>query len=244
LALAIYALVLTGLEEDFYLTTIPVNGVTSIPAHEIVEASELAGAHIFSADPGVAAQNIMDVPGVISATVTLKWPNEVEISIAENTPVASWVEGENRFWITSDGDLIPARASNEGLMAIESEIPRNDPAPAAADADAAEIEEGSAEIPIPAAPDAEVEFVPADVLAGALMLQELRPEINHLYYRPATGLSFEDGRGWRVFFGSGTDMNQKLVVYETIVAELSNQGLTPIYISVSNQEKPYFRAEP
>ena len=67
LALAIYALVLTGRERDVYLTTIPVNGVTSIPAQEIVEASELAGAHIFSADPGIAAENIMRVPGVISA---------------------------------------------------------------------------------------------------------------------------------------------------------------------------------
>jgi hypothetical protein len=37
-------------------------------------------------------------------------------------------------------------------------------------------------------------------------------------------------------------MNQKLVIYETIVEDLLARGLTPQYISVSNQEKPYYRA--
>jgi hypothetical protein len=80
------------------------------------------------------------------------------------------------------------------------------------------------------------------VLEGALMLRQLRPNIDTLYYRPSSGLSYQDGRGWRVYFGTGTDMQQKLVVYEAIVAELLAQELTPTYISVSNQEKPYYMA--
>jgi hypothetical protein len=35
-------------------------------------------------------------------------------------------------------------------------------------------------------------------------------------------------------------MHQKVVVYETIVAELQARGITPVYISVSNKEKPYY----
>jgi hypothetical protein len=89
---------------------------------------------------------------------------------------------------------------------------------------------------------ANLAFIPQDVLAGAEQLRELRPNIEKLYYRGDSGLSYQDGRGWRVYFGSGTDMNQKLVIYETIVEELLARGLTPQYISVSNQEKPYYRA--
>jgi hypothetical protein len=85
--------------------------------------------------------------------------------------------------------------------------------------------------------------VAPDVLAGALQLQALQPGIEKLSYRPSSGLSFEDGRGWQVFLGTGTDMNQKLVVYETIVAELAERGLTPVYVSVSNQNKPYYLAQ-
>jgi hypothetical protein len=37
-------------------------------------------------------------------------------------------------------------------------------------------------------------------------------------------------------------MQQKSAVYKAIVAELQARQLTPEYISVSNQEKPYYMA--
>jgi hypothetical protein len=62
------------------------------------------------------------------------------------------------------------------------------------------------------------------------------------YYRPSGGLSFIDAQGWRAYFGTGQDMQQKSAVYKAIVAELQARQLTPEYISVSNQEKPYYMA--
>ena len=82
--------------------------------------------------------------------------------------------------------------------------------------------------------------MPTDVLAGALQLRELRPNIDRLYYRPGAGLSYQDGRGWRVFFGSGLEMEQKLAVYETVVENLTERQVQPDYISVSNHQKPYY----
>lgn len=241
LALSIYALTLIGLDENFYLTAIPVEGVVSVPTAEVVQASNLAGSHVFAADPGAAAQQIMDnVPGVISAEVTLNWPNQVQINVMEDSPIAIWVEGSNQFWVTRNGRLIPARSSSLGLLMIQSEVEiPTAPTPVADDADAVEGEETAEPAPV----TANMRFVPQDVLAGALQLRELRPNIDQLFYRPGSGLSYQDGRGWRVYFGSGTDMTQKLVVYETIVDELLAQGLTPQYVSVSNQEKPYFLAQ-
>ncbi len=237
LALSIYALTLIGLDENFYLTTIPVEGVVSMPATEVVQASHLAGSHVFAADPGAAAQQIMDnVEGIISAEVTLNWPNQVQISVTEDSPIAIWIEGSNQFWVTRNGRLIPARSGSLGLLMIQSEVEiAAVPTPAAEPTD----EETAEPTPV----SANMRFVPQDVLAGALQLRELRPNIDQLFYRPGSGLSYQDGRGWRVYFGSGTDMSQKLVVYETIVDELLAQGLTPQYVSVSNQEKPYFLAQ-
>ena len=37
-------------------------------------------------------------------------------------------------------------------------------------------------------------------------------------------------------------MNQKLAVYETVVTDLLARGIQPTYISVSNQEKPFYKA--
>ncbi|MCA9947048.1 MAG: FtsQ-type POTRA domain-containing protein [Anaerolineales bacterium] len=241
LALSIYALSLIGLDENFYLTAIPVEGVISVPATEVVQASNLAGSHVFAADPGAAAQHIMEnVPGIISATVTLGWPNRVQINVTEDSPIAIWIEGSNQFWVTRNGRLIPARSESLGLLMIQSEVE----VPAASTPAAAEAVDGeSEETAVPEPVNAHMRFVPHEVLAGALELKTLRPNIDRLFYRPSSGLSYQDGRGWRVFFGTGTDMIQKIVVYETIVEELLAQGLTPQYVSVSNQEKPYYLAQ-
>ncbi len=240
LALTLYAMTLIGLDERFYLTAIPVEGVISVPATEVVRASSLAGSHVFAADPGTAAQQIMDnVPGIISATVTLGWPNQVQINVTEDSPIAIWVEGSNQFWVTRNGRLIPARSQSLGLLMIQSE----DEAANAASSEVAVAADEDDEALVVETAHPHIRFVPHDVLAGALDLKRLRPNIDRLFYRPSSGLSYQDGRGWRVFFGTGTDMAQKLVVYETIVDELLAQGLTPAYVSVSNQEKPYYLAQ-
>lgn len=244
LALSIYALTLIGMDENFYLTAIPVEGVISVPATEVVQASNLAGSHIFAADPGTAAQQIMDnVPGIISAEVTLNWPNQVQINVTEDSPIAIWVEGSNQFWVTRTGRLVPARSASLGLLMIQSEVEGVAVATAVPATPTGDEAADAAETAVAEPVSANMRFLPHDVLAGALQLKQLRPNIDRLYYRPSSGLSYQDGRGWRVFFGTGTDMSQKLVVYETIVEELLAQGLTPQYVSVSNQEKPYYLAQ-
>ncbi len=224
LAMSISALVMVGMDEHFYLRIIPVEGVATLSAENVVEVSGLAGIHVFAADPDQAAARITELPGVTAAEVTLNWPNQVGIVVHEDSPVAVWQEGINEFWITESGQLIPARSSFTGLLLIESELP-----PVVTDDPGDE-------------PQAGLDFIASDVLDGALQLRQLRPNIDKLYYRPSGGLSYQDGRGWRAHFGTGTDMHQKLVVYETLVNVLLEAGLTPSYISVSNQEKPFYMA--
>jgi hypothetical protein len=232
LSLCVYALVLTGLSLHFYLTLIPVEGANSMPPAEIVAASGLAGSHIFAADPNVAAQRIAELPGVISATVTLGWPNEVLIRIKEDSPIAIWQEGGRQFWITRGGRLIPSRSELPDLPIIVSEMS------IVAEAVASANEESTPDT----IPQTSLAFVPLSILEGVLELKDLRPSVNQFYYRPSGGLSFDDEQGWRGYFGTGQDMQQKMVVYEAIVAELQSRQLTPEYISVSNQEKPYYMA--
>lgn len=245
LAIVVYALYLVGMDTSFYLTKIPVEGASAIPAAEIVAASGLGGRHVFGVDPAEAATAVQEAPGVVSAAVELRWPNQVSIQVEEETPVLAWQVGENRYWVTEDGRLLPARADAPGLLQIEVEE-----SPVAADmrgavaAAAENTADGEETADDEAAEQSAADhFIPDRVLAGALQLRQLRPNIDKLFYRPSSGLSYEDGRGWRVYFGVGADMAQKLVVYETIVEDLLARELTPVYISVSNQEKPYYLAQ-
>ncbi len=291
LALSIFALVIIVQERRFYLTYIPVDGAVSFASEEIVSASNLAGNHIFSADPAQAAANITELPGVISATVSLQWPNQVHIQIAEEKPVAVWQENGTSYGVTSSGRLVPVSFPLTGLLQIIPEtgtLGLSAP-PVAVEEESPDLETGAVE-ELPSegeqAPleesgtvgeepppedvadqdlepeartndeggetvvgDAEtvtetsVTFVPQEVLQGALSLRKLRPSINELYYRPTDGLSYQDDRGWRVYFGTGIDMNQKLILYETILADLIMRGINPLYISVSNKNKPYYLAQ-
>ena len=247
LAFTVYAIILTGQFEDFYLTQIPVEGVVSIPTAEVVEASQLAGVHIFATDPNEAAQNIMALPGITAASVKVTWPNKVAIVVEEDTPVAVWQDGRNQYWVTKDGGLIPARTATTGLLTIEAELTETEQLQqelaAEAEAIAAEEQTTENEAEDAATTIASPPFLPHEALVGALQLRQLRPNIDRLYFRPGNGLSYQDGRGWRVYFGTGNDMEQKLVVYETIVEELLAQGITPVYISVANQERPYYKAQ-
>lgn len=241
-ALTVYAVYLIGADVRFYLTYIPVEGSFTIPPADIVAASDLAGAHIFAVDPGTAAAQIADLPGVVSATVTVGWPNEVLIRIREDNPVAVWQEGGQDYWVTENGRLIPARTGSIGLLRIQSEMAESrvlgDTAELQNDWLIDPFEPGSDETAV-----TQLAFIPDEILAAALQLRDLRPAIDRLYYRPAGGLSYEDSRGWRVYFGTGSDMAQKMTIYEAIVDDLLTRGVTPAYISVSNKEKPYYRAQ-
>jgi hypothetical protein len=251
--LSVYALVDIYNEQRFYLNYIPVEGSVAISPDEIAQASGLAGRHAFAADPTEAAKKIGDLPGIISATVTLRWPNQVFIAVNEEVPVAIWVENGQEFGVTQNGRLIPAVQLKPDLLRIQSEN-KNGSITLVGEGTSAEVSGQGGERGIGNSADSvekiatvaqkrpptSLAFIPPDVLDGAMQLRELRPTIDQLYYQPAGGLSYQDERGWRGYFGTGVQMNQKLVVYEAIVADLKARGIQPEYISVSNQEKPYY----
>lgn len=213
LVICVGCLVLVGQDDTFFLKMVPIEGAQTIPASEVLVNSGLVNNHVFAVDPNEAAARIGEMPGVVTATVTLVWPNQIAIRIGEEGPVAIWEQSGEQFWIDESGQLTKARAETNSLLVIRSEA---------------------------AKPVDEETFVAPDVLAGALQLREMRPNIDVLYYRAGGGLSYQDGRGWRAYFGTGTDMSQKLAVYETLVDDLQGRGIFPVYISVTNQNRPYY----
>lgn len=234
-----YALNLVATRTDFYLRYIPVEGAVSIDPQEIIVASELAGKHIFAADPNAAAGQIAEIPGVVAASVDLRWPNQINIQIEEDSPIAIWQTPEQSFWINQNLEIMVARGdaggllkinapSTAGLLGVERIAIEN---PEAEDAEAAPLYEYT------------TGAIPEELLVGAFLLQRLQPNgttLTELTFDPNHGLTFQDSRGWLVHMGTGPDMPQKLAIYRSIVADLQSRGITPEYVSVSNQEKPYY----
>lgn len=234
LVVCLYAMNLIGSQTGYYFTTIPVEGVLSITPDEVVATSGLAGQHVFSIDPEIAAAEIAETPGILSASVTVSWPNNVAIQIVEDTPVAIWEQEGTPYWINQQGILLPARINVPGLLRIQTDYPD-------AILGKTAVEEATTE---EVAPFTELGTIPEELLHSAFLLKKLAPNgqsLNSLAYYPGDGLSYQDDRGWTVHLGLGNDMAQKLSVYEAIVAELAQEGLTPTYVDVSNQAKPFYR---
>ena len=235
LLLCLYALNVIGSQTNYYFTVIPVEGVFSITPDEIVAKSGLAGQHVFSVDPEIAAEQIATTPGILAASVTVSWPNDVSIQIVEDTPIAIWEQEGTPYWVNQAGVLLPARVNVPGLLRIHTEYP---------DAILGQVDITESEESRLIAPYSPLGTIPEELLWSAFLLKKLSPNgqsLNSLTYHPGDGLSYRDERGWMVHLGVGDDMAQKLAVYEAVVAELAAQGVEPLYVDVSNQAKPFYR---
>jgi hypothetical protein len=239
LAMCIYALYLIGTNPRYYLTNVAVEGTVALSADEVVTIAELGGKHIFAAKPEQSAELIGALPGVVSVKVTTQWPNQTNIVIEEDLPILSWTENGTTFWVNDLGQFIPSAEVGSPPIRIKAELPEP-PMIQPSDEAIEEAEANDEEAPAPVQADTFLSFVSAELMAGVEQMVDLRPDVSLFDYTLAGGLGFQDARGWYAYFGTGDDMVQKDQLYEAIVSELQQQGVTPAYISVGNLEKPYY----
>jgi hypothetical protein len=63
--------------------------------------------------------------------------------------------------------------------------------------------------------------------------------VDVLLYDSQKGLGFHEGDGWTVWFGTGDDMETKLLVYHALVAEITDE-VQPGEISVVDPDRPVY----
>ena len=226
----LFAAMLTRLlvDQRMYVKEINLGGAALVPGEEIFAKSGLARQHIFWVNPAEVQRRIAAVSGIASAQVSVQWPNIVTVLVTEKVPVIKWVEGEQQWWVNAQGEKFVARGDVAGLLPITVDDATSGAAGAAAGAATAST----------VGPDL---LVPFPAIQGALQLRQLRPNIEQLHYDPLHGLSYQDGRNWRGYFGVGIEMAQKLAIYETLVDNLMARGIHPVMISVEDMRAPYYR---
>jgi hypothetical protein len=198
-------------ERSMFVTAINLGGASLVPAQEIFAESGMAGEHIFWVDAAEAQKRIAAIPGIATAAVAVEWPANVTVVVEERTPKLTLLEDGKKWWVDAEGQKFLSRGDLPGLLPIESDT------------------------------QAVLEALPPDAVQGALQMKELRPNIEKLYYDPQHGLSYQDGRGWRGYFGVGTDMAQKLAVYERLIDNLAAKSVYPTLISVEDLDAPFYR---
>jgi len=199
----------------YFVNSINLSGSLNIPGEEIYQASSVDNVNIFWIDPAQIQLNVESVPGIQSAQVEVRWPNQVYLAVFENEPVLSWSQAGQTMWVDREGVVFPARAELPGLLPIV-------------------VDDAS----YPLTPESRI---PKEAIAGALQLKQLRNNIELLHYDAINGLSYQDGRNWRGYFGVGTGMEVKLTVYETLIGNLLSRNIHPVVVSVVNEDAPFYR---
>jgi hypothetical protein len=170
--------------------------------------------HIFWVDPDQVRADILRSPTVADAVVRIGWPpNMVQIVITEREPALVWEQSGTATWIDLQGRVMRQRENRPDLMRV------------------------SVDDSVTGTVGARVE---PDIVSGAVQLQSLVPGVNLLRYHPDKGLGYNDQRGWETWLGTGTDMPEKVLIYNAIVSSLQARGIVPSEISVANPDAPYY----
>ena len=244
-----YALVTAWRSPDYLISNIQINGLQRLSEEEVLATLDLMGTHIFAVLPEDIRDEITaEFPEFRDIRVSVSLPAKVTITVTERQPMFTWQIDDSLIWVDTEGYLIPARGIASDMLTVA--------------ADALPIyqvehdlrEEGLTKIvqdktiSKPGLSElnffAQTKHIDSNLLVGVLQLNAWMPNEPYLLYQEVRGLGWEDVRGWDVYVGQKLEnINDKMVMYETIVRELEDQGINPSMVSVEFLYAPYYRVD-
>jgi len=206
----------------YYLFTTPtffvygadIRGYEAVSAHEIYVASDIDTKSIFWVDPGQVVANIMTLPNIKSAQVTIRLPATVIIEVSERTPELLWQTGDTIWWVDGEGIVVPPRGDTEGMLRIID----NDQQP---------VEVGYQ--------------IDPTIVRGAQMLRMLTPGLSEIRHSRSLGLTVASPEGWPIYLGDGSEMRRKLVSLTAVLEQIRSQDLNPSYIDLRDPLHPVYK---
>ncbi|MCJ7568198.1 MAG: FtsQ-type POTRA domain-containing protein [Anaerolineales bacterium] len=204
-----------------YKAGIPmIDGQQMLSLAQVRSLAGIEGQSAFLVDPGVVEARLKEAAEVSEATVTLKWPNRVEILLEERQPSVEWNDGGRIWWLSADGTAYIQHGIRSDLAQIMSAEPVLN-------------FEGNANDPV----------IDPGLLSAVDVLSKHLPEVSSWQFDPDHGLSFMDVRGWQAYFGEEGDMRMKARIYNTIAEKLFADSIPVTMVSVEDQHAPFYAME-
>ena len=250
LVVALAYCVLTAFRSpEYQVSTVEISGLQRLSAEEVLGNLNIVGDHIFAVQPKEIVDSIAaSYPELRDIQVTVSLPAKVSITVVERQPMFTWKMSNSTMWVDTEGYLIPARGEAAAMLTIDADaLPLYQ-----LDEDLREF--GSSKviqdktIRKPGQSTmmffAQTKHIDSNLLVAVLQLNAWMPNENTLLYQNQRGLGWADARGWDVFVGQKLEsINDKMVMYETIVRNLEEQGINPSMVSVEFLNAPYYRVD-
>lgn len=218
----------------FRVSAAQITGLRTVSERDVNLVLGLADTPIFLLQTDEMQKNLLEAfPELSAATVQLTWPNQVMVKVNERTPVLAWSAGGQTVWVDAQGMSFPVRGDEDtsSLVVVQA----SGPPPSPATGDTALLLDATAW---------SRPFMSVDLVSAVLLVNGFAPDGVELLYDLDHGLGWRDPRGWQVYFGTdGSDMGQRLQVYQALVDKLIAQEITPALISVEHLHAPYYRMD-
>ncbi|TFG89863.1 MAG: FtsQ-type POTRA domain-containing protein [Candidatus Atribacteria bacterium] len=244
-----FALLTAWRSPQYRVTTIQIKGLNRLSEDEVQNSLDLYEKHIFALEKSSVIEPIIrNFPELRDVRVDFSLPGNVYISVKEREPMITWQSKGNSVWIDSESYLIPARGEAEPMLTIQANsLPGYK---ILIDEETENMENVLRDKPqIKESIDQNTFFaypkqIDGTLLTAILQLNAWMPEESVLLYQQKRGIGWKDIRGWDVFIGSKLEnINDKMLMYETIVRKLEEQGIHPSIVSVEFLHAPYYRLD-
>jgi cell division protein FtsQ len=214
--------------EPFVVGSAKLIGNERLSAGDINAVMGIMGKSIIEASPQQLKYNLQAAfPELKDVRVSVGFPGSVTVRVIERQPLIAWQQDSKVSWIDAEGVAFPPRGAAEGLIPV---LALGDPPPLEADADYENIN-------LMVKP-----LLTAQTVQAMQSMIGYMPEGTTLIYEPDYGFGWNDSRGWKAYFGKTTgDMPMKVTMYQTVVDNLAQRGITPTMVSVEYPNAPYYR---
>lgn len=181
-----------------------IGGNLRLPSEEIYTGSGIDGRNVLLLRTGDIASRVKGLPGVASATVHVRLPNQVIIDVTEHAPLVAWQAMTSTVWLAADGAEVPQAGAPPPLRFTDQSNGRLDTN----------------------------EALRKLVLENLGVVHAARPDLSEFYYADEPGLWYRTPEGWDVWLGESGPMEEKLAFAEAAARDITGQGERPKVIDV------------
>jgi cell division septal protein FtsQ len=186
-----------------------IGGAQRIDTASLYQQSEIDGRSILVLRAEDIEARLRRAPGVATADVHLRLPNQVIIDVVEHSPLVAWQGITNTVWLSADGSAVPQAGALPPLQLVDRSSGRlaNNPA------------------------------LKALILENLVALREANPEISELYYGDTQGLHYRSAQGWDVWLGESGSMGEKMMLASATARDVERSGARPQVIDVRHSDR-------
>jgi cell division protein FtsQ len=245
-ATMIFMLFTLSASDNFRIKQAMISGNNRISSTDMNLILDVADMPVFMIDLNNIKNTLaVAYPELSSIEVSIAFPDQLNISVVERSPVVAWQMENQTLWIDTDGVVFQTRGDMVPEVVIQSQsLP-----PVLTEA---KQQAGTAAQLLPSqlveqnnlAKEVYVHVLDRPLLEAAKLLQEQLPANTAIVYTEEHGLGWEAEQGWKTYVGYDlSNIEAKMAMYNSIVASLDAQGITPGMISIEYIHAPFYRLE-